>query len=132
MKKPIPQSGKPLSRREMLERHQRQDYEDAANELNEFSRRALSGLQYHSGEKLETTFRRLDQKLGANRRTFPIRRIMSIAAATLALVVAGYFVLSQPLGSNSGSYAQHFSYLPSAIPTDGGERGNNRHPHLLS
>ena len=124
MKKEIPQNNRSLSREEMLDRHRRQEYQDTKNEFNEFSRRALAGLQYQpEAEALETTLNRLDRRItAAGGRLFPFRQILSIAAAA-ALLVAGYFLLAQPPG-NEALFAQHFDYLPSAVHTEGGDRGS--------
>ena len=90
MKKDIPPNEKSLSRKEMLERHRRREYQDAKNELNEFSRRALSGLQYHPEEEpLEATLNRLDRRTApAGGRNFTIRHLLSIAAAAAVLLAA--------------------------------------------
>ena len=124
MKKDIPQNKRSLSRREMLERHRRREYQDTGHELNEFSRRALSGLQYHpEKEPLDATLRRLDRRVAASaRRPFPIRRFLSIAAAALLLLATGYFLFLQPSGQQ-GLFAQHFDYLPSAVKIESGNRG---------
>lgn len=123
MKEDIPRNGRPLSRQEMLERHRRREYEDIKNELNEFSRRALAGLQYQPDEEpLESTLARLDRKLGASAgRAFPFRQILSIAAAAILLLAAGYFIFFQE-PTNVALFAQHFDYLPSAVKTEGGSR----------
>ena len=125
MKKDRPRNERSLSRQEMLERHRRREYQDTKNELNEFSRRALAGLQYQpEAEGLGTTLKKLDRRLAAasgSGRSFPIRRFLSIAAAAAFLLVAGYFFLSQSSG-NEALFAQHFDYLPSAVNTDSGGR----------
>ncbi|MCB0579554.1 MAG: tetratricopeptide repeat protein [Phaeodactylibacter sp.] len=125
MKKDIPRNERPLSRKEMLERHRRQDYQDSGNELSEFSRRALAGLQYHPGdEPLEATLRRIDRKTGgAAGRSFPIRQFLSIAAAAALLLIGGYFLIQQPPG-HEALFARHFDYLPSAVETRGGARAD--------
>ncbi|MCO6475186.1 MAG: tetratricopeptide repeat protein [Phaeodactylibacter sp.] len=123
MKEDIPRNGKTLSRKEMLERHRRREYEDTGKELNEFSRRALAGLQYHSEEEaLESTLARLDRRLGAAPgRPFRLRHILSMAAAAALLLAAGYFLFLRP-PSNEALFAQHFDYLPSAVDTEGVDR----------
>ena len=120
MKKDIPPNERSLSRKEMLERHRRREYQDAKNELNEFSRRALSGLQYHPEEEpLEATLNRLDRRTApAGGRNFTIRHLLSIAAAAAVLLAAGYFVFFQPPG-NEALFAEHFDYLPSAVNSRG-------------
>jgi len=125
MSKDIPPNGKSLTREEMLGRRRRQEYEDTKNELNEFSRRALSGLQYLPEEEgLEAALRRLERKAGFSSgrgRAFSLPRILSFAASIAVLLVAGYFLYTQPSG-NEAVFARHFDYLPSATDAEGGDR----------
>lgn len=123
MKKSIPPYKRSLSRTEMIERHHRREYEDTKNELDEFSRRALSGLRYHPEEEsLEATLRRIDRRVaGSTGRSFPLRQILSIAAAAALLLAAGYFLFSQP-PAHEALFAQQFDYLPSAVNIEGGDR----------
>lgn len=126
MSKDIPPNGRPLSREEMLARHRRREYGDAKSEFNAFSRRALSGLQYHpDGEPLEATLRRLERRAGypaAAPRRLSAFGLTGLAATFALFLAAGYFLFRQPAGSEE-IFARHFSYLPGAVITDSGDRG---------
>ncbi|MCB0553884.1 MAG: hypothetical protein KDD02_10060 [Phaeodactylibacter sp.] len=117
--------GKSVSREEMLIRHQRQEWRAEGAEWNEFSRRAVNGLQYHpSGEPLEETFRRIEKKILFRKqrgRRFSFRQGLSIAAGVAILVLAAYIAYLR-FPTNEKLFTQNFEYLPSAVNEEGGVR----------
>ncbi len=117
--------GKSISREEMENKHQKQEWADNSGQWNEFSRRALSGLQYHpAGKPLDETFRRLEQQIAVRsnaRRVLSLRQKLGLAAGAAILILAAYFVYFQQPPYEK-IYARHFEYLPSAMLEDSGLR----------
>ncbi|MCB0570505.1 MAG: hypothetical protein KDC66_12100 [Phaeodactylibacter sp.] len=117
-----------ISREEMATRQQQRDWAEHSPQWDEFSARALNGLQYHpADEPLDNTFRRLEQKFmpqAAGRFSLSLRQRLSIAAGATILIISALFVsLRHP--SNEKLYAQYFEYLPSAIHEGGGARATS-------
>ncbi len=117
-----------ISREEMMARYRKQDLHASAEELNEFSRRALSGLQYMpEGQDLEDRLSRIDarirEKAGGNRRASLVQR-MSIAAAAAVLLFAVYFAFFQP-PDKEALFAHHFEYLPGSFQDRAGNEASS-------
>jgi TolA-binding protein len=114
---------KPIGKDGLVQQYREKGWEKKNEEFDEFSQKAITGLQYHNeNEPLPETLRRLEQKVRAGskgRAAVPIRRIMSIAAGFVILAMGVYFLYLQTPADDS-LFAQHFTYLPLAM--DGASR----------
>jgi hypothetical protein len=116
---------KPISKAELLQKNQEAAWQNEHPEYDEFSQRAIKGLQYHNpNEPLRSTLGRLQQQLApsqSTQRIRPIRRMLSVAAGFLILVIGVYLLYLQAPNQQDASFMAHFSYLPSAM-----EEGSSR------
>jgi len=120
---------KPINRAEWLEKYRQQAWEGDLSAYDEFSQEAIEGMQYQPAtETAEKTMQRLENKLSIttnqqNTKVRTLRRVMSIAAGFLILVLGVYFLYLQP-PSDAQLFSQHFEYLPIALA--GADREANR------
>lgn len=116
---------KPISKVDLLQKHSEAAWQNEHPEYDEFSQRAIKGLEYHdANEPLRSTLGRLQQQLAPSQSTHrirPIRRAMSIAAGFLILVIGVYLLYLQAPVHQDSLFMAHFSYLPSAM-----EEGSSR------
>jgi TolA-binding protein len=111
---------KPISREEWLVKHQQRAWEGDISGYDEFSQEAIEGLQYQGNESspaqsLEQLRNRMGITTGTStQKVLSLKRIMSIAAGFLVLVLGAYFIYMMPPSANQ-LFAQHFSYLPTAM-----------------
>ena len=118
---------KPIVLKDYLEKHRDEAWSEEHNEFDQFSQKAIEGLQYHSKEEpLNTTLNRLRHQVGKQHRPnkqFPIRRLMSIAAGFMILVVGIYFLYLQA-PDNETLFSEHFSHIPMVVDDQARSRTN--------
>lgn len=117
-----------LSREEWLRAAARPGDNNSTAYSDEFSRRAVKGLEYAQGSKsLEAALERLDRhteqraNAGAPTRRRPAPRWLAIAASLLVIVCAALFVWNDT-EAPSTLFEEYFEPIPSAIPLTGNLR----------
>lgn len=109
---------KPIALKDFLEKHRNEAWSEEHNEFDQFSQKAIEGLQYHSKEEpLNITLNRLRHQIGKQHqphKQFPIRRLMSIAAGFMILVAGIYFLYLQA-PDNEALFSEHFSHIPMVV-----------------
>ncbi|MCG8330629.1 MAG: hypothetical protein MI974_23230 [Chitinophagales bacterium] len=120
---------KPIALKDFLEKHRDEAWSEEQNEFDQFSQKAIEGLQYHSkDEPLNNTLNRLRHQIGKQHRPnkqFPIRRLMSIAAGFMILVAGIYFLYLQT-PDNEALFSEHFSHIPMVVDDQARSRTNNQ------